>query len=173
VSVQQTSPIQGVANHLLVLRSGRDVAVLKRTHLEEGQGHAGRRRSCVGWIHALHGQFQRFPVQNAGVSFPKVVRRSDGRYKAQKWFFHAGRHLHVCIEHLIQKPGVRTLKGFTLLFRPNLITRGYKLHLARTGRWKIAPYLIQMAEVAVPRELFRAILEGIGRLRLPTVLSGC
>jgi hypothetical protein len=27
-------------------------------------------------------------------------------------------------------------------------------------------------EVAVPRELFRAILEGIGRLRLATVLSG-
>jgi hypothetical protein len=32
--------------------------------------------------------------------------------------------------------------------------------------------VFQMAEVAVPRELFRAILEGIGRLRLATVLSG-
>ena len=28
--------------------------------------------------------------------------------------------------------------------------------------------IFQMAEVAVPRELFRAILERIGRLRLPT-----
>ena len=32
--------------------------------------------------------------------------------------------------------------------------------------------VFQMAEVAVPRELFRAILEGIERLRLATVLSG-
>src|ERR1022692_4300727 len=32
--------------------------------------------------------------------------------------------------------------------------------------------VFQMAEVAVPRELFRAILERIGRLRLATVLSG-
>jgi hypothetical protein len=32
--------------------------------------------------------------------------------------------------------------------------------------------IFQMAEVAVPRELFRAILEGIGRLRLATMLSG-
>ena len=32
--------------------------------------------------------------------------------------------------------------------------------------------VFQMAEVAVPRELFRAILEGIGRLRLPAAASG-
>ena len=32
--------------------------------------------------------------------------------------------------------------------------------------------IFQMAEVAVPRELFRAILEGIGRLRLPAAASG-
>ena len=32
--------------------------------------------------------------------------------------------------------------------------------------------IFQMAEVAVPRELFRAILERIGRLRLPTPVSG-
>ena len=32
--------------------------------------------------------------------------------------------------------------------------------------------VFQMAEVAVPRELFRAILERIGRLRLATALSG-
>jgi len=32
--------------------------------------------------------------------------------------------------------------------------------------------IFQMAEVAVPRELFRAILEGIGRLRLATAMSG-
>jgi hypothetical protein len=32
--------------------------------------------------------------------------------------------------------------------------------------------VFQMAEVAVPRELFRAILEGIGRLRLPVAASG-
>jgi hypothetical protein len=32
--------------------------------------------------------------------------------------------------------------------------------------------VFQMGEVAVPRELFRAILEGIGRLRLATTMSG-
>jgi hypothetical protein len=32
--------------------------------------------------------------------------------------------------------------------------------------------VFQMAEVAVPRELFRAILERIGRLRLATAPSG-
>jgi hypothetical protein len=32
--------------------------------------------------------------------------------------------------------------------------------------------VFQMAEVAVPRELFRAILEGIGRLRLAVASSG-
>ena len=32
--------------------------------------------------------------------------------------------------------------------------------------------IFQMAEVAVPRELFRAILAGIGRLRMPAAVSG-
>ena len=32
--------------------------------------------------------------------------------------------------------------------------------------------VFQMAEVAVPRELFRAILERIGRLRWATAMSG-
>ena len=32
--------------------------------------------------------------------------------------------------------------------------------------------VFQMAAVAVPRALFRAILEGIGRLRLPAAASG-
>jgi hypothetical protein len=32
--------------------------------------------------------------------------------------------------------------------------------------------VFQMAEVAVARELFRAILEGIGRLRLPAAATG-
>jgi len=32
--------------------------------------------------------------------------------------------------------------------------------------------VFQMADVAVPRELFRTILEGIGRLRLATATSG-
>jgi len=32
--------------------------------------------------------------------------------------------------------------------------------------------IFQMAEVPEPRELFRAILEGIGRLRLATATSG-
>jgi hypothetical protein len=32
--------------------------------------------------------------------------------------------------------------------------------------------IFQMAEVSVPRELFRAILEGIWRLRWPTLLPG-
>lgn len=32
--------------------------------------------------------------------------------------------------------------------------------------------VFQMAEVAIPRELFRAILQAIGRLRLPAEASG-
>ena len=32
--------------------------------------------------------------------------------------------------------------------------------------------IFQMAEVAIHRELFRAILERIGRLRLPTLVPG-
>ena len=32
--------------------------------------------------------------------------------------------------------------------------------------------MFKMAEVAIPRELFRAILEGIQRLRLPTPAPG-
>jgi hypothetical protein len=32
--------------------------------------------------------------------------------------------------------------------------------------------LFQIAGVAVPRDLFRAILEGIGRMRLATAVSG-
>jgi hypothetical protein len=32
--------------------------------------------------------------------------------------------------------------------------------------------IFQMAEVAVPRELFRAILERIGRLKLATTMQG-
>lgn len=32
--------------------------------------------------------------------------------------------------------------------------------------------IFQMAEVAVPRELFRSILQAIGRLRLPVTASG-
>jgi predicted translin family RNA/ssDNA-binding protein len=32
--------------------------------------------------------------------------------------------------------------------------------------------VFQVAEVAVPRELFRSILQAIGRLRLPLVASG-
>jgi hypothetical protein len=32
--------------------------------------------------------------------------------------------------------------------------------------------IFQMAEVAVPRELFRVILEGIVRLRMPAAASG-
>jgi hypothetical protein len=34
------------------------------------------------------------------------------------------------------------------------------------------PVIFQMAEVAIPRELFRSILEGIQRLMLPTPMPG-
>jgi hypothetical protein len=40
--------------------------------------------------------------------------------------------------------------------------------LVRIGAWAVAPsrcVISQMAEVAIPRKLFAAILEGIGRLR--------
>jgi hypothetical protein len=36
----------------------------------------------------------------------------------------------------------------------------------------ISSVMFQMAEVAVPRELFRLILERIRRLRLPKAVSG-
>ena len=36
----------------------------------------------------------------------------------------------------------------------------------------LIPVIFQMAEVAVPRELFWAILEGIQRLRLPMPAPG-
>ena len=32
--------------------------------------------------------------------------------------------------------------------------------------------VFQMAEVAVPREVFKAIMERIGRLRMPAVVAG-
>jgi hypothetical protein len=61
----------------------------------------------------------------------------------------------------------RAVRHWTLTtLREKLIKIGAKV--VRHSR-KI---VFQMAEVAVPRELFRAILEGIGRLRLPAAASG-
>jgi hypothetical protein len=61
----------------------------------------------------------------------------------------------------------RTVRHWTLTtLREKLIKIGAKV--VRHSR-KI---VFQMAEVAVPRELFRAILEGIGRLRLPAAATG-
>jgi hypothetical protein len=40
------------------------------------------------------------------------------------------------------------------------------------ARTKQAASTSQMAEVAVPKRLFRAILERIGRLRLPNMVPG-
>jgi len=61
----------------------------------------------------------------------------------------------------------RVVRHWTLTtLREKLIKIGAKV--ARHTR-KI---VFQMAEVAVPRELFQAILEGIGRLRLATATSG-
>jgi hypothetical protein len=61
----------------------------------------------------------------------------------------------------------RAVRHWTLTtLREKLIKIGAKV--VRHSR-KI---IFQMAELAVPRELFRAILEGIGRLRLPAAASG-
>ena len=61
----------------------------------------------------------------------------------------------------------RTVRHWTLTtLREKLIKIGAKV--VRHARQVI----FQMAEVAVPRELFRAILERIGRLRLPAPVSG-
>ena len=61
----------------------------------------------------------------------------------------------------------RAVRHWTLTtLREKLIKIGAKV--VRHSR-KI---VFQMAEVAVPRELFRSILEGIGRLRLPAAASG-
>src|ERR1035437_5643211 len=61
----------------------------------------------------------------------------------------------------------RAVRHWTLTtLREKLIKIGAKV--VRHARQVI----FQMAEVAVSRELFRAILEGIGRLRLPTPLPG-
>jgi hypothetical protein len=61
-------------------------------------------------------------------------------------------------------PAVRHWTLTTL--REKLIKIGAKV-VRHSGK-----IVFQMAEVAVPRELFWAILERIGRLRLATVLSG-
>ena len=61
----------------------------------------------------------------------------------------------------------RAVRHWTLTtLREKLIKIGAKV--VRHSR----QIIFQMAEVAVPRELFRAILEGIERLRLPAVASG-
>ena len=62
--------------------------------------------------------------------------------------------------------GLTTLvTTLTLTLREKLIKIGAKVV---RHSWKI---VFQMAEVAVPKELFRAILEGIGRLRLAVASS--
>jgi hypothetical protein len=61
----------------------------------------------------------------------------------------------------------RSVRHWTLTtLREKLIKIGAKV--VRHSR----QIIFQMAEVALPRELFRAILEGIGRLRLATAVSG-
>ena len=61
----------------------------------------------------------------------------------------------------------RSVRHWTLTtLREKLIKIGAKV--VRHARQVI----FQMAEVAIPRELFRVILEGIQRLRLPTPLTG-
>ena len=60
-------------------------------------------------------------------------------------------------------PAVRHWTLTTL--REKLIKIGAKV-VRHSGK-----IVFQMAEMVVPRELFRAILEGIGRLRLATMLS--
>jgi hypothetical protein len=61
----------------------------------------------------------------------------------------------------------RSVRHWTLTtLREKLIKLGAKV--VRHSR----QIIFQMAEVAVLRELFRAILEGIGRLRLTTAVSG-
>jgi hypothetical protein len=61
----------------------------------------------------------------------------------------------------------RSVRHWTLTtLREKLIKIGAKV--VRHARQVV----FQMAEVAVPKELFRAILEGIGRLRLPAGTSG-
>jgi hypothetical protein len=61
----------------------------------------------------------------------------------------------------------RAVRHWTLTtLREKLIKIGAKV--VRHAR----QIVFQMAQVAVPRELFRAILEGIGRLRLAPATSG-
>ena len=61
----------------------------------------------------------------------------------------------------------RAVRHWTLTtLREKLIKIGAKV--VRHARQVIS----QMAEVAIPRELFRAILERIGRMRLPAPLAG-
>jgi hypothetical protein len=61
----------------------------------------------------------------------------------------------------------RSVRHWTLTtLREKLIKIGAKV--VRHSRQVV----FQMAEVSVPKELFRAILEGIGRLRLAVASSG-
>ncbi len=56
--------------------------------------------------------------------------------------------------------------GTLTTWRAKLLKIGAKV--VRQAR----PVIFQRAAVAIPQELFRAILKGIGRLRLPTPLPG-
>jgi hypothetical protein len=53
---------------------------------------------------------------------------------------------------------------------------GFSVPFSRLLRYKVVRHcrqiIFQMAEVAVPRELFQTILERIGRLRVATAMSG-
>lgn len=61
----------------------------------------------------------------------------------------------------------RSVRHWTLTtLREKLIKIGAKVV------WHSRQVVFQMAEVAVPRELFRTILQAIDRLRLPTVAGG-
>ena len=81
------------------------------------------------------------------------------------------------------RTGKNTQHSIVALMRQSVLPRAVRHWTLKTLREKLINIgakvvrhsrktVFQMTEVAVPRELFRAILEGIGRLRLPLAASG-
>ena len=96
-------------------------------------------------------------------TFGSVVE-AGRRLRAQRLLF-AHRRREVVVARLGLAPGVNHWSLTTL--RDKLIKIGAKV--VTHARYVI----FQMAEVAVPKRLFRTILERIRRLRVPETVPGC
>jgi hypothetical protein len=147
-----------------------------------------RARRVVAKVEWHHGElFPRvgFIVTNLSRPAQRAVRFYNQRGTAEQWIKEGNNAVkwtrlsrHDFVDHQVRlqlfvlaynlgnflRQAVRHWPMTTL--REKLIKIGAKV--VRHARQVV----FQMADVAVPRELFRAILEGIGQLRLPAAASG-